>query len=102
MSTRCRRSWIEWGQSKIVAYSESSLSAVAIVWWASSIVSPMVTKVLHSTYNNSNNARVIFYFLLIIFNLFFLLSISHILSSTLTNILDYILHLIFTVDFLIP
>jgi hypothetical protein len=36
---------VEWGQSKITAYSESSLSAVAIVWWASSILSPILTKV---------------------------------------------------------
>ena len=40
-----RRSWVEWGQSKITSYSESSLSAVAIVWWASSILSPILTKV---------------------------------------------------------
>ena len=55
----CRRSWMEWGQSKITSYSESSLSAVAIVWWASSILSPILTKVrtytvltlyLHCTY----------------------------------------------------
>jgi hypothetical protein len=36
---------MEWGQSKITSYSESSLSAVAIVWWASSILSPILTKV---------------------------------------------------------
>jgi hypothetical protein len=36
---------VEWGQSKITSYSESSLSAVAIVWWASSILSPILTKV---------------------------------------------------------
>ena len=36
---------MEWGQSKIASYSESSLSAVAIVWWASSILSPILTKV---------------------------------------------------------
>ena len=38
------RTWFQWGQNKILRQLECSLTAVGLVWWVTSMLSPMVNK----------------------------------------------------------
>ena len=39
------RTWMQWFNGKVLTHTECSFSAVAVVWWASTVISPFVTKV---------------------------------------------------------
>ena len=48
VSSTSKRSWVQWLQSTLLLQTESTLSAVGVVWWASTIISPLVTKVINN------------------------------------------------------
>jgi hypothetical protein len=56
------RTWFQWGQNKIVRQLECSLTAVGLVWWVTSMLSPMVSRAFPKQQNSNGIMNMVISF----------------------------------------